>query len=129
MGTRYLLDSNIIIYLSKGILTAENSSIIASIEEYPSNISVITQIEVLGWNPPTLQEAEKLQRLVDNATVYALTDEIVQKTIEIKKAQRLKLPDAVIAATALVHGFQLITRNTGDFFNLPGLQIVNPFER
>lgn len=127
MGTRYFLDSNIVIYLSKGMLTSANSALIASIENDPANISVITKMEVLGYNPPTTAEAEKLQYLVDNAYIYSISEEIVDKTIEIRKAYRIKLPDAVIAATALLHGFTLITRNTTDFSNIPGLSVVNPF--
>jgi len=40
---------------------------------------------------------------------------------------KIKLPDAVIAATALVHGLELISRNESDFKKIPGLAVVNPF--
>jgi predicted nucleic acid-binding protein len=39
-----------------------------------------------------------------------------------------KLPDCIIAATALVHGLTLITANKRDFSNIPGLTIINPFK-
>jgi len=40
----------------------------------------------------------------------------------------VKLPDAIIAATALVHGLPLLTRNTTDFSALPGLTLLNPHD-
>ncbi len=38
------------------------------------------------------------------------------------------LADAIIAATALVHGLELVTRNVDDFQHVSGLRLVNPFE-
>ena len=53
---------------------------------------------------------------------------IVAKTIQLRQKQKIKLPDAVIAATALVDGLKLISRNTKDFKNIKGLEIVNPYK-
>jgi toxin FitB len=39
----------------------------------------------------------------------------------------MKLPDAIIAATALVHGCELVTRNVSDFAKIPGLSVFDPF--
>jgi len=39
-----------------------------------------------------------------------------------------QFPDAIVAATALIHNFTLITRNTKDFKNIDAFQMVNPFE-
>jgi len=41
----------------------------------------------------------------------------------------MKLPDAIIAATAILYSLTLITRNTADFKDIIGLKIVNPFEK
>jgi predicted nucleic acid-binding protein len=38
------------------------------------------------------------------------------------------LPDAIIAATALAENFVLVTRNTDDFKNIAGLELLNPWE-
>ena len=53
---------------------------------------------------------------------------MVKRTIELCKQNKIKLPDAIIAATALTEGFTLVTRNTGDFKKIPKLDILNPFE-
>jgi len=127
MGSSYLLDSNVIIYLIKGTLNPKNSPVIHEAAKQPAYVSVISKIEILGWNPPTQEEADEYQKFVDDAIVLDLSNAIVEKTIEIRKSVRIKLPDAIIAATALVHGYTLLTRNVPDFSNVPGLTIVNPF--
>ncbi|MDR1220966.1 MAG: PIN domain-containing protein [Treponema sp.] len=40
----------------------------------------------------------------------------------------MKLPDAIIAATALTENFALVTRNNDDFKNIAGLELLNPWE-
>jgi predicted nucleic acid-binding protein len=46
----------------------------------------------------------------------------------VRKANKIKLPDAIITAPALVYNFTLITRNTKDFKNIEGLEVINPIE-
>ena len=65
-------------------------------------VSIITKIEVLGFK--TSPEIYKI--LVDffkDATVINLTFEVAEKTIELRQLHKIKLPDAIISATALVH--------------------------
>jgi predicted nucleic acid-binding protein len=50
----------------------------------------------------------------------------VSRTIEIRKAYRIKLPDAIIAATALVNDYTLVSRNLGDFEKIEGLTVIDP---
>lgn len=63
---------------------------------------------------------------MDEAVVLYLTEEIVQACIAIRREHTIKLPDAIIAATAVVYDMDLITRNTSDFKNIRALNIVNP---
>ena len=48
-------------------------------------------------------------------------------TAELRKKHRIKLPDAIIAATAIAYSLTLVTRNTDDFRNIPDLNIIDPF--
>ena len=64
---------------------------------------------------------------VSNLNVYALDDEVVAAIIKIRKNYKTKQPDALIAATALVNDFILITRNTSDFKNISHLNIVDAY--
>ena len=58
-----------------------------------------------------------------------LQQPIKLKTAELRKAYRIKLPDAIIAATALVYDLTLLSRNIADFSNINGIKIVNPWEK
>lgn len=49
------------------------------------------------------------------------------EAITIRQQYKTKLPDAIIAATALFYGFVLITHNSGDFKNIQGLSVIDPF--
>ena len=89
------------------------------------NISVITKIEVLGFSAPKVYQ-QLLVNFMNDATLYNLTDPIVQSTIELRKKYRAKLPDAIIAATAMEYNHILLTRNITDFKNITGLQVVDP---
>lgn len=125
-ATKYLIDTNILIYHIAG---AENSVDFISklINQQTFNISVLTKIEFLGWDKHTPDGFEKCRQLIKSANVYHVDNEIAEKTIEIKKSSRIKLADAVIAATALVHNLKLATRNIEDFKTVPNLDIINPF--
>ena len=57
-----------------------------------------------------------------------LHEPVVQRTITRRQQYRIRLPDALIAATAFYLGFPLVTRNTRDFQTINGLVILNPFE-
>ena len=89
------------------------------------NISVITKIEVLGFNAPD-KHYNLLTSFMDDANVFDLSENIVDESIQIRKKHKTKLPDAIIAATAIVYELVLITRNADDFKNIPNLKIINP---
>ena len=127
MGERYLLDTNTVIYYSDANLPIPALDFLDSILTIEGNISVISKIELLGWAYPNPGDYLKMQQFADKADVYMLTDEIINQTILLRKNFKIKLPDAIIAATALVHDFTLISRNAGDFKKLPTLKFINPF--
>ena len=68
-----------------------------------------------------------LESFIKGSLVYPLDELTILKTIEIRKVFKIKLPDAVIAATALVNGLSLISRNIKDFVNIPDLNVINPY--
>jgi predicted nucleic acid-binding protein len=64
-------------------------------------------------------------RLFDKLTILPLSEEIVNRTIQLRKQKKIKLGDAIIAATALVHNLQLVTRNIRDFKGIEDLEGIN----
>jgi toxin FitB len=65
---------------------------------------------------------------MNDSTVIVLTENIVDTSIEVRKNYKTKLPDAIIAATAMVHGLIIVSRNTKDFIDITGLDCVNPYQ-
>ncbi|MBB3054595.1 type II toxin-antitoxin system VapC family toxin [Mucilaginibacter gotjawali] len=123
MGKRYLIDSNAIIDFFNKALPDGGRYLLFSIEPL---ISVITFIEVFANSNTSGEESQKLKSFCDVATVYDVGIEIASITVELRKRYKIKLPDAIIAATALHNDLVLITRNTSDFEKIEGLEIINP---
>ncbi|MFN0174463.1 MAG: type II toxin-antitoxin system VapC family toxin [Saprospiraceae bacterium] len=97
------------------------------LDEQGGIISIISKIELLGWRDGSPKQLQNLTDFILDSEVLPLSDTVVDKTIEIRRSQKIKLPDAVIAATAIVHDFTLISRNDEDFRTIPGLKYLNPF--
>ena len=117
----YLIDTNAVIDYLENKLPHETSVLI---DKNQSQISVITRMELLGWlNASTLQ-IKVLEDFVNTSMIFNLDEPVILKTIEIRKSVKIKLPDAIICATALVNNFILITNNKADFKNINGLRIV-----
>ncbi len=125
MGKGYLIDTNSVIdYLDNRLPGIANNLI----EKVKSQISVITRMELLSWSGINEQQSSILTSFIEDSDVFPLDEPIILKTIEIRKSYKTKLPDAIIAATAIVNNLSLITRNTKDFSGIEGLKVVNPFE-
>lgn len=86
-------------------------------------VSFISYIEFLGYNGVS----ESMKGFIALADVIEINKAIINETILIRKSRRIKLPDAVIAATALVHDFALVSRNIKDFESIKGLKLINPY--
>jgi len=123
INDKLLLDTNIIIYYFNGII---NDNRIDNILKESFNISIISKIEFLSWQK--LREDKNLEKkaldFISHANIYDLTDKISDKVIDIRQQYKIKTPDAIIGATALVHGFDIVTNNVDDFKNLD-LEIIS----
>jgi predicted nucleic acid-binding protein len=113
-GCDYLLDTNVVIYLQKGLLAA-------SLPPGRFALSVITEIELRGFSGLTEAEEEALRALFDSVSIIPLDDAVKEETIRLRRQHRIKTPDAIIAATALTQGAALLT-NDERLLNLPGLE-------
>jgi predicted nucleic acid-binding protein len=125
MGTKYLIDSNTVIDFFNGKLPNAGRQLLSEAEPV---ISIITHIELFSGNNIINEEYQQLQRFVNIAIIYPVNLPIAAETISIRKKYKIKLPDALIAATAIVHNFTLITRNIADFKKIDNLKIINPYE-
>ena len=117
MKNKYLLDTNIVIYFFNGITDDES---LIEILKSSFNISIITKIEFLSWQKLSNDESlnKKAIEFISNATIYDLDEVVANQTIRNRQQYKIKTPDAIIGATAQVHGFEIVTNNVDDFKNL-----------
>ncbi|WP_316846184.1 type II toxin-antitoxin system VapC family toxin [Pedobacter psychrodurus] len=122
MGINYLWDTNTVIYFLQRQFTPTAEKFIDDIiSTNQPTISAITEIELLCWK-------SILRNFIQDSYTYELDQDIKNQTAEIRKYYNLKLPDAIIAATAIVNKLTLITRNTKDFNKIPQLKVSNPYD-
>jgi predicted nucleic acid-binding protein len=128
MELNYLWDTNSVIYYLQEQFNPSAADFIDNllIEEKPT-ISVITEMEALSWRSASEADILLINNFIADCVTYQLDESVKLATIAIRKAYRIKLPDAIIAATALVYDKILITRNVADFGKLPQIKLLNPF--
>lgn len=114
-----LFDTNILVDYLQGIPAARDE-----LNRYTGRlISVITWMEILVGCRDANEEAATRQFLKAFRTVE-LSAAIAERAVTLRRQTRLKLPDAIIQATAQEHNALLITRNTKDFDPaLPGVRV------
>ena len=120
------MDSNVLIDYIALRLPRTGSDFVENIFNTYFLISVAVKIEVLGYNDVP-DKMRTMEEFVDTATVLPLDDIVTHKTIELRRLhKKLKLGDAIIAASALVHNLTLLSRNLADFKNIEGLSVIDP---
>ena len=126
MDQRYLIDTSAAIKYLCGTFTETGLVFLDGIVSNESIISFISEIELLAWNPPKESDLIVYQQFVQASRVLGIDKRVILKTIEVRKQFGLKLPDAVIASTALIHDLTLIADNDRDFLKVDGLKYINP---
>lgn len=120
-----LLDTNTLIYLRNGQL---NDKLIDELRESTLDTCSIVVMEVLGYKYIDQEDESYFRDLLDTMKDHPLNKEVTEKVIELRRTINVKLPDAIIAATALVNNLVLWSHNISDFSNIPGLKIFDPLK-
>lgn len=104
-----LFDTNILIDYLTGYHEAK-----LEIEQYQNpQISIITKIEILVG--ATKNDNEIIRQFLNNFSIIPLNEKIAEIAVKIRQENKIKLPDAIIWASAKYMNSLLITRNTKDF--------------
>ncbi|MBA2775341.1 MAG: type II toxin-antitoxin system VapC family toxin [Chloroflexia bacterium] len=109
-----VLDTNIVIYELAG-------RFVQPLPAGPYVVSIITEIELLSYQSLDESEEREIRSFLDGVAVIGLTPEIRAETITLRRLQRLKLPDAIVAATSISLGIELLTSDRR-LARTPGLQ-------
>ena len=122
---QYLIDNNVISNYFSELFSEKSMNAVAEIIDKVPNISVITEIEALSWINPDKKKEEIVEEFIQDANVLTISPAIVSQCVTIRRSRKIKTPDAIIAATAIIHNLILITSDNG-FKNIQGLQVIDP---
>jgi len=126
MGMNMLVDSNVIIDYVSNRIPEKSAKQLDIYFNSNFSVSIISKIEVLGFNTQEY-ELEQLESFIQLSSIVYIDEAVADKTIEIRRMKRIKLPDAIIAATALVQNCILLSHNTTDFNKIEDLQVWDPY--
>jgi len=128
MGKKYLIDTCTVVKYLDEVLPPEAISFMDALVDDDCKVSFITKIELLVWNPPIAEDIIVREEFLAGSEIHYINDEIINGAIQIRKTTHIRLPDAVIAATAIHNDYVLLSTNDNDFIKvIPlGLKFMNP---
>lgn len=121
----WLYDSNVFIYQLNGRLGKAGSEILRAGLLQGGAYSVISRIEVLGFAQPEHPLA-MAEALFARLAPIPVDEAVIAETIRLRRTRKIKIPDALIAASALTRGLSLVTHNLADFRLIDGLLLIDP---
>ena len=111
-GIKYLLDTNFILGILKSNPIVLSDIIARQIRTYECGYSAITRMELLGFPGIKREEETLIRQKLARLAYVPLTGTIEDIVIDLRQTRKIKLPDAIIAATALCCGAELLTMDT-----------------
>lgn len=103
-GIRVVADTNLLIYVLDG-----NSKVANYLDGKEVVISFITELEILGKYSPSPQDKKEIRRILESCLIVDINQEIKNIVIDLRQSQKIKLPDAIVAATAIYVGLPLLS--------------------
>ncbi len=117
-GNSLLIDTNIALYLLNGDETI--AELLKGLDVY---ISFISELELLGFQDLREEELPLIEEFLSNCIIVDLNQSIKRITVELKRNYKMKLPDAIIAATSKYMNIPLISADKG-FEKISELQFI-----
>lgn len=103
-GNRLFADTNIILYFLQG-----KQEVIDLLADKELLLSEISEIELLSFPNLSVEQEKELKSFISECTVVGLNQEVKNLTIALRKSSRQKVPDTIIAASAIYYKVPLIT--------------------
>jgi predicted nucleic acid-binding protein len=117
-----LLDSNIIIYST----LPDRGDLRALIASHAPAVSATSIVEVLGYHKLADSERNHFESFFRVADVLPISEAVIDQAVRLRQQRKMTLGDSLIAATAVVHDLELLTRNIDDFSWVPELHVRDP---
>lgn len=116
-GIDFVADTNVLIYFLEG------NKNLKSFQDNNFALSVISEIELLGWYKIAEEEKNLIKLFLESCFIIELLPAIKEIAIGIRQTHKMKLPDAVVAATAIYLDIPLITADK-QFAKIPNLKLL-----
>jgi predicted nucleic acid-binding protein len=121
-GINLVFDMCVVVKLLKGEFKL--SSLDINIDEARQFISVITRMELFAKYDMKPKEEQAIRNFIADITVFPLDEEVERKAVEIRRMFKIKLPDCIIAATAIIIDAVLVTNDQQLLrLELPGYKV------
>ncbi len=117
-GNKIVLDTNIVLYLLAG-----DETLSAFLQDKEGYVSIITEMELIGYPDITAKELNQIKGFLEDCTVVDINEEIKQIYSKLRKQYRLKLGDATAAATAIYLDLPFMSADKG-FSKVAELQLT-----
>lgn len=117
--------STLILYLNDALSNASTEKFLKGVEDGAILISAVTRAEVLAWPEHNPQSLETATKLLDVLHFCDVDQRVADEAACIRRDHGLKLPDALIAATAKVHQTPIATANGRDFSRVADLLVIS----
>lgn len=118
-----ILDSNILIYVVDPAYERLRDYI--DKQERQLHVSLISKLEVLGYHRLKLVDKIEIEQLLTTALLLPITNSIVTEAIRLRQQRKRSLGDSIIAATGVLYKLPILTNNTADFDDIPGLEVIS----
>ncbi|MGL5113339.1 MAG: type II toxin-antitoxin system VapC family toxin [Flavobacterium sp.] len=116
-GIDFLADTNFLIHINQG------ESVVEPFLDYNLAVSFITEIELLGAFSVSKSQKNQLKNLLNDCLILEMNYQIKNTCIYIRNKYKIKIPDAIIAATAIEFNIPLLTSDQ-DFEKIKELDLI-----
>jgi predicted nucleic acid-binding protein len=125
MKGKFVLDTNIIIDHLEGL--SPWGDFLNGLRPSNGCISVMTRMELLAWKDLDSEGERRVRALLKRLSIAPLSPEIEAEAIALRRKTRLKIPDAIITATAVISDAMLVTKDKAmRALNWPNLKVIDP---
>jgi predicted nucleic acid-binding protein len=126
VAKKYLIDTSAVIKYLNQTFSKQAIQFIDSVIDEQCCISFISEIELQAWNLAVEADLEIYRQFVAASEIIGISKSVIEKTIEVRRSHKLKIADAIIAATVIMNDMTLIADNDKDFLKVEGLLHLNP---
>ena len=126
MKIRYLIDTSAVVKYLHRTFQRNAIQFLNRTFENEIVISFMTEIELKVWTPPIESDKEVYLEFLTECKIIGIEQKVIDKTAELRRQHGVKIPDAIIAATAICNGFTLVTDNEKDFARINELKQLYP---